>query len=128
MPPYIKVLTPYLLIFNLFFLANCSSKVAGTKEAESFCNTIQIGADQDQIAMSFSGLGLELRTRAPEANRSISNLHSDPYSVDGVLVTSKGLQYPKVVPACMIYFSSILQRGDGKIIYKQFITKDPKGI
>lgn len=128
MPPCIKVSISSLLIFNLFSLASCSSKVADTQQVESFCNSIHIGSDHDQMVMSLPGLGLELRTRAPEADPTISNLLNDPYSVDGVLATSKGLQYPKVVPACMIYFSSILHRGDGKIVYKQFITEEPKGI
>jgi hypothetical protein len=127
MQPFIKVSDCSLLIITLTILAGCG-KVADIKEVESFCNNIQIGSDHDKMAMSLSSLGLEVRTRAPEAEPLISNLLDDPYSVDGVLVTSKGLDYPDVVPACLIYFSSVLHRGDGKIIYKQFITTEPKGI
>jgi hypothetical protein len=127
MQPFIKASISSLLIIILTILAGCG-KVADTKQLETFCNNLQIGSDLDRMAASLSGLGLELRTRAPEADSAISNLLSDPYSVDGVLVTSKGLNHPDVVPACMIYFSSILHRGNGKIIYKQFITTEPKGI
>ncbi|MDP2404618.1 MAG: hypothetical protein Q8N02_02000 [Methylotenera sp.] len=127
MQPFIKASISSLLIIILTILAGCG-KVADTKQLGTFCNNLQIGSDLDQMAASLSGLGLELRTRAPEADHAISNLLSDPYSVDGALVTFKGLHHTDVVPACMIYFSSILHRGDGKIIYKQFITKEPKGI
>ncbi|PPD46448.1 MAG: hypothetical protein CTY14_06165 [Methylotenera sp.] len=127
MHPLVKVFTFSLFLITSTIQTGCG-KVADTKEVETFCKNLPIGADHELIAMSLSSLGLELRARAPEAEPAISNLLADPYSVDGVLVTSKGLDYPNVVPACMIYFSSILNRGDGKIIHKQFITTQPKGI
>ncbi|MES2637764.1 MAG: hypothetical protein V4605_10585 [Pseudomonadota bacterium] len=124
----LKVSISTILIIYLPLLASCSSKAADSKQVENFCNNIQIGASYEALQMSLQSLGLELRARAPEAAANISNLLDDPYSVDGGLVTSKGLAYPELIPACMVYFSSVLHRGDGKIAYKKFITSQPKGI
>lgn len=127
MHPLIKISALSLFFITSTILTNCG-KVANSKEVDTFCNHLEIGSDHEQMAMSLSSLGLELRTRAPKAEPAISNLLNDPYSVDGVLVTSKGLDYPNNAPACVIYFSSIPYRGDGKIIYKQFISSEPKGV
>jgi hypothetical protein len=114
-------------IFVIITFAGCG-KVASTNEVESFCNNLQIGSDHERMEQSLSRLGLELRTRAPDADLSIKSLLQDPYSVDGVMVTSKGLEQKKVVPACQVYFSSVFYSGNGKIVHKKFITATPKGI
>jgi hypothetical protein len=48
-------------------------------------------------------------------------------SIQSVLIIVEGLECSNVDPACLIYFSSILQKGDGKIVYKQFIGETNQG-
>ena len=115
-------------IFLAFFCLVGCEKVAKANEVKSFCNNIKIGSNHELMEQSLSALGMEIRTRAPEADATLRSLLEDPDSMDGILVTSRGLPHSEAAPACMIYFSSNLYSGNGKIVHKQFITSAPKGI
>lgn len=109
-------------------LIDCINNSIDPKQIQNFCNDVKLGYNFEDLTLSLSSKSLELRTRAPEADQKISSQLINPYTVDGALITSKNLSYSKLVPACMIYFSSPYLGGDNKIIYKQFITQVPKGI
>lgn len=111
----------------MLLLTACSSGLNDPKVLENFCRSIQVGSDYDQLAATLPNLGLEVRARTPEASQEISKGASNPYTVDGSVITSSDLMFSKTAPGCLIYFSSKLLGGDGRIINKQFTTSEIGG-
>jgi hypothetical protein len=117
-----------IYLISLIIFSGCVNDSATPSKVEEFCEKIKIGSSFESVNNSLNQFGLENHNRAPEADIHIRDLVKEPYTVDGVMITSKNLPYFKVVPACVVYFSSILYGGDDRIIHKHFIKKVPEGI
>lgn len=120
--------TASLLILGLTILTACEGNTVDPKKIQSFCQSIQLGTDFEELAPRLPNMGLETRTRAPEAGSDISNRASNPYTVDGSVITSSSLPYPETVPACIVYYSSKVLGGNGKIVHKQFTASPIEGL
>jgi len=117
-----------IYFISLIIISGCVNDSATPSKVEDFCEKIKIGSSFESMNNSLNQLGLEVHVRAPEADIHIRDLVKEPYSVDGAMITSKNLPYFEVVPACVVYFSSISYGGDDKIIHKNYTTKEPRGI
>lgn len=118
------MLTPQAAIFlplSLMLLTACSKGTFDPKLASNFCTHVQLGSDYEQVVTTLESNGLEVRARAEEASEEIGKGSSSPYTVDGYVITSKDLPGSATAPGCLIYFSSKLLGGDGRISYKQFL-------
>jgi len=124
----LNIPTTSLLILSLMFMAACESNTVDPRKIQNFCQSVQLDTDFEELAPRLPNMGLEIRTRAPEAGRSISSLASNPYTVDGSVITSSSLPYPDTAPACVVYYSSKVLGGDGKIVHKQYTASPIEGL
>jgi PBP1b-binding outer membrane lipoprotein LpoB len=116
----------FLSIF-LLFLTGCSSRFAEPEDVSSFCENVTLGSDFSAVLASLPSQALEARELTPALDQNILASLNHTESVQSALITAEGLERSNVDPACLIYFSSILEKGDGKIVYKQFIGETNQG-
>lgn len=90
-----------VVIVCLIILAACGNNPEGSAGIENFCQHVA---------------------------QDISKRSRNPYTVDGSVITSSSLPYLDTAPACVIYFSSKLLGGDGKIVHKQYTAKELGGL
>jgi hypothetical protein len=124
MPNTSKVL---FLAIIVMCLTSCSSRFAEPEDVSSFCENIDLGTDFSAVLASLPSLGLELRKQTSQPSHDITQSLSNPHSIQTALITAEGLEQSNIDPACLIYFSSVLHQGDGKVVYKQFIGEVYKG-
>ncbi|OYY48772.1 MAG: hypothetical protein B7Y48_08690 [Methylophilales bacterium 28-44-11] len=116
-----------LLFLLILFLASCSSRFSEPEDVSSFCENVHIGSDFSLVLASLPSLALALREQPQQLDQEIIHSLPNPDSIQSALITVEGLETSNLDPACIIYFSSILHQGDGKIVYKQFVGEKNKG-
>ncbi|MDO8961052.1 MAG: hypothetical protein Q7V02_03050 [Methylophilus sp.] len=121
--------TANVLFISVFLLSltGCSSRFAEPEDVSSFCENVALGSDFSAVLASLPSQALEVRELTPALDQAILAGFNHPKSIQSALITAEGLERLNVDPACIIYFSSILQKGDGKIVYKQFIGETIQG-
>lgn len=120
--------TTSLLMVSITILAACGGNSVDPKQIEKFCHSVQLDADFEDLSQKLPKMGLEARTRAPEAGWNICSRAGNPYTVDGTVITASQLPFPETVPACIVYYSSKVLGGNGKIVHKQFTDSPIEGL
>jgi hypothetical protein len=113
---------PLFFPLLILLLTACQAAVIDPKKMEQFCRGIEVGGDYEKLALVLPNQGMQEQARAPEATEEITQTVSNPLTVDGAFISATGLSSSSA-PSCLVYFSSKLLGGDGKIIYKKFVSE-----
>jgi hypothetical protein len=125
MPNTSKVL---ILTISVLVQISCTNRFAEPVDVLNFCENVDIGSDFSAVLASLPSQALELREYSTRPDLKTINPLMHAESVESALITSEGLEGMDLNPACLVYFSSVLLNGDGKVVYKQFVGELNKGI